>query len=219
MTVPHGEFTQIKRTVKVRQAGPEAHEEMQVRLIDWRHLCEDIDRVRRPRVWLQRLASVALGISGATALAAVAESSKEAVSEKWRWLEPAYYSVTASALVLAAILFFVNWSLGRDHDSDIQVVKSRAADIESMFKASISQDPAAPLRITLGGWGKDTRWLDVAPLLNASIVDNVLETDATVGAMGDDPAPRVEKELVIEYELGGQWDRRIFKEHEHVRIP
>jgi hypothetical protein len=83
--------------------------------------------------------------------------------------------------------------------------------------AVVSQ--AQNLRVISAQYGHDNRWIDVAPVLNRSIVRGVLDFVPSNGFFGMDPAPAERKMLRIEYVVNGRNFREEYPENVRVVLP
>ena len=77
---------------------------------------------------------------------------------------------------------------------------------------------AQSLRITSAQYGHDKRWIDVADVLNRSMVNGVLDFTPSNDFFRTDPAPAEPKLLRIEYTLNGQNFREEYPENKRVTL-
>jgi type IV secretory pathway TrbD component len=136
----------------------EARQPIEMRQMDLKHLCEDVEGVRLPRVTVPTLASLAGGIAVAAGFAAANEAESranlrdgvQAATGAQRTLLASevahasshlifYITVLVAALIVAAILGCVAVVWRQDADMSLGKVKARMREYRSHY------EPDAPL--------------------------------------------------------------------------
>jgi hypothetical protein len=220
-TTPHFEH----REVAVASARAEAHEEMQIRRVDFRWIREDLERVDTPGAWLLTLASVMAGIAVTAFVAGLGfvQQRDAASGLSWAWLQPAYFSTAVFSAVFALTFFVLDRKQRAAFGADVQKVVRRMTEIEAMFPASVGSVGRAAsgegLGVERAEYGAQTTWSDVTDLVRAMVVDGALNFVVTNDALGGDPLKNVGKQLRISYRVGHTVDAKAFDEGTRVVLP
>jgi hypothetical protein len=90
---------------------------------------------------------------------------------------------------------------------------------ESFFETPLLPSTERDIIILSAKYGVDNRWMDVAPLLRAKVIDKKLRATVSNDEFGGDPARGLRKQLDVTYSYGGRTYSTSAKEDEVLILP